>query len=145
MKQQGLKFKDGIEGTPRRQVPILLRQTSFLALEECTRFRVGVATVVHDNIGENTKIQGMHEARFGEIEQRGAAVTHKGRALYDAVLAEGDGSDWSSLPDNWDALVNRELVHYLYCVKRISINRASHNIDKTRPISVQQLLKDDIL
>jgi uncharacterized glyoxalase superfamily metalloenzyme YdcJ len=32
--------------------------------------------------------RGEHRARFGEIEQRGAALTAKGRALYDRLLAE---------------------------------------------------------
>ena len=32
--------------------------------------------------------QGTHTARFGEIEQRGVALTAKGRALYDRLLGE---------------------------------------------------------
>lgn len=31
-------------------------------------------------------VQGSHTARFGEIEQRGAALTAKGRNLYDRLL-----------------------------------------------------------
>src|SRR6185312_6771689 len=34
------------------------------------------------------RIEGTHTARFGEIEQRGAALTPKGRALYDTLLSE---------------------------------------------------------
>jgi uncharacterized glyoxalase superfamily metalloenzyme YdcJ len=33
-----------------------------------------------------TDAQGSHSARFGEIEQRGVALTPKGRALYDQLL-----------------------------------------------------------
>lgn len=50
-----------IEGPPPRRCPILLRQTSFKALEEDVSF---FAT-------DGQIIQGHHTARFGEIEQRG--------------------------------------------------------------------------
>ena len=65
-----------IEGPPPRRCPILLRQTSFKALEEDVSF---FAT-------DGQIIQGHHTARFGEIEQRGAALTAKGRNLYDNLL-----------------------------------------------------------
>src|SRR5690606_23282760 len=69
-----------IEGPPRREVPILLRQTSFKALDEPVLF--------------NGEQQGTHTARFGEIEQRGVALTPKGRALYDRLLTRaGTGKD----------------------------------------------------
>ena len=73
MRDAGMNPKPGIEGPPRRRVPILLRQTSFLALDEAVRFTDGAP--------------GTHTARFGEVEQRGAAPTPKGRALYDRLLA----------------------------------------------------------
>jgi len=72
MPEYGITPKAVIEGPPRRQWPILLRQTSFKALEEPVRFA--------DSDG------GTHTARFGEIEQRGVALTPKGRALYDELL-----------------------------------------------------------
>lgn len=74
MPEAGMNPKAVIEGPPRRDCPILLRQTSFKALEETIRFA-----------GER---QGSHTARFGEIEQRGMALTAKGRALYDRLLGE---------------------------------------------------------
>lgn len=70
----GMNSKAVIEGPPRRDCPILLRQTSFKALEEPIRFA-----------GER---QGTHSARFGEIEQRGMALTATGRELYDRLLGE---------------------------------------------------------
>ncbi|WP_337021130.1 VOC family protein [Pantoea anthophila] len=80
MPSRGIDPKTLIEGPPRRQVPILLRQTSFRALEEAIIFQDG-----HP---------GTHTARFGEIEQRGVALTPKGRALYDRLLSEaGSGQD----------------------------------------------------
>jgi uncharacterized glyoxalase superfamily metalloenzyme YdcJ len=75
MPAAGMNPKAVIEGPPRREWPVLLRQTSFRALEESIRF-AGDA-------------QGTHTARFGEVEQRGVALTPKGRALYDQLLNEG--------------------------------------------------------
>lgn len=73
----GMHGKDLIEGPPPRNVPILLRQTSFKALEEPVRMADGAG--------------GTHTARFGEVEQRGMALTRKGRALYDQLLHKGRG------------------------------------------------------
>lgn len=70
MPQRGLKNKNVVEGPPP-SCPILLRQTSFHALTEKVNF---------------DGIEGAHTARFGEIEQRGAALTKKGRELYDVLL-----------------------------------------------------------
>lgn len=75
MPSVGINPKAVIEGPPPRKRPILLRQTSFKALEETIRF-AGDA-------------QGTHTARFGEIEQRGVALTPKGRELYDRLLTQG--------------------------------------------------------
>lgn len=74
MPEFGIEPKAIIEGPPRRRCPILLRQTSFKALQEPILFA-----------GER---RGSHTARFGEIEQRGVALTAKGRALYDSLLDE---------------------------------------------------------
>lgn len=80
MPECGIEPKILIEGPPRREVPILLRQTSLKALEETVLFA-----------GQK---QGTHTARFGEIEQRGVALTPKGRQLYDDLLRNaGTGQD----------------------------------------------------
>ncbi|CAD0354673.1 2-oxoadipate dioxygenase/decarboxylase HglS [Xanthomonas hortorum] len=83
MQRAGIDAKAVIEGPPQRRIPILLRQTSFKALEEPVRF------VGDSGLAEH----GTHTARFGEIEQRGLALTPKGRALYDALLAQARDSD----------------------------------------------------
>jgi uncharacterized glyoxalase superfamily metalloenzyme YdcJ len=80
MTRRGIAAKAVIEGPPRRKCPILLRQTSFKALEERILFAGDGGT------------PGTHTARFGEIEQRGMALTHKGRVLYDRLLARVRGS-----------------------------------------------------
>ncbi len=78
MPQYGLKRKEIIEGPPHRKYPILLRQTSFKAVKEDIQF-----PLLNNDIE-----MGSHSARFGEIEQRGMALTPKGRALYDRLLNE---------------------------------------------------------
>lgn len=112
MPTRGIEPKTLIEGPPQRQVPILLRQTSFKALEEAVHFNDGTP--------------GTHTARFGEIEQRGAALTPKGRELYDRLLAQaGTGSDnqlhqqhltavFRDFPDDEDALREQELAWFRY-------------------------------
>ncbi|MDD0976648.1 VOC family protein [Pseudomonas fontis] len=74
MPAKGIPPKAVIEGPPPRKQPILLRQTSFKALEEQVAF------------SDQASAGGSHTARFGEIEQRGAALTPKGRQLYDRLL-----------------------------------------------------------
>ncbi len=65
MQARGIDAKAVIEGPPPRAVPILLRQTSFKAIEEDVTFP-----------GDQP---GQHTARFGEIEQRGAALINPER------------------------------------------------------------------
>lgn len=115
MPDMGMNPKAVIEGPPRRECPILLRQTSFKALEESIRF-AGDA-------------QGTHTARFGEIEQRGMALTPKGRALYDQLLNEGRkqtaGLDndahqkvmknlFAKFPDNDETMRQEGLAYFHY-------------------------------
>lgn len=114
MRDAGLQAKAIIEGPPRRNCPILLRQTAFKALSEDVEFKTPD--------GWET---GTHTARFGEIEQRGAALTPKGRALYDNCLAtantaKADGRDhdaamadaFAAFPDDWDALKHDGLAYF---------------------------------
>jgi uncharacterized glyoxalase superfamily metalloenzyme YdcJ len=111
MKAAELNVKSSIEGPPARKIPILLRQTSFLALEEDIKFPT--------DDGELTA--GSHTARFGEIEERGAALTSKGRSLYDEVLAkgidargiggdQGYSSAFKAFPDQLDELLAEGLI-----------------------------------
>ncbi|RFU73317.1 duf1338 domain protein [Trichoderma arundinaceum] len=123
MKAQGLKVKDRIEGPPERSCPILLRQTSFLAIEEPIQF-------ITSALGTEF-VRGSHRARFGEIEERGAAVTLAGRQLYDELLHEAMTASSSKratpeeldrqvelafrkYPDDWTTLRARNLVYFTY-------------------------------
>lgn len=120
MQARGIDAKAVIEGPPPRRCPILLRQTSFKALQEPVLFPAGERADA-----------GTHTARFGEIEQRGLALTPKGRALYDQLLARareagGAGSTgdyatrladaFADFPDD-DATLRREgLGYYRYAL-----------------------------
>ncbi|WP_342755046.1 VOC family protein [Pantoea sp. MBD-2R] len=110
--------KEVIEGPPPRQVPILLRQTSFKALSEKITFA--------------DSSEGLHTARFGEIEQRGLALTPQGRALYDRLLQQAsDDADHSqeethdaqlarcfaAFPDNVTDLRQQALGYFRYRLK----------------------------
>jgi uncharacterized glyoxalase superfamily metalloenzyme YdcJ len=111
MREAGLEAKHIIEGPPRRKCPILLRQTAFKALTEEVEFKTAD--------GWETA---RHTARFGEIEQRGAALTPKGRTLYDQCLAaskqsEKDHADalneaFADFPDDWDTLRCEGLAYF---------------------------------
>lgn len=98
MPDVGMNPKAVIEGPPRRACPVLLRQTSFKALEESIRF-AGDA-------------QGTHTARFGEVEQRGVALTPKGRALYDRLLNEGRKQTAGLNNDEHQAVMNRVFIAF---------------------------------
>ncbi|TAX57802.1 VOC family protein [Rhizobium leguminosarum] len=122
MPERGITPKAVIEGPPRRHCDILLRQTSFKALEETIAFS-----------DDDGAIQGTHTARFGEIEQRGVALTAKGRELYDQLLASVRGevqvgaggakagayddelaARFKALPDSWGELRNEGLAFFRY-------------------------------
>ncbi|HSY16470.1 MAG TPA: VOC family protein [Jatrophihabitantaceae bacterium] len=117
MLNRGIEAKDVIEGPPRRAVPILLRQTSFKALEERVHF-----------IDAEESVFGTHTARFGEIEQRGLALTPKGRALYDELLDDARGEEssqaqdyeqrlesaFSRFPDDLEELRSKGLGYFSY-------------------------------
>ncbi|MDO9638364.1 MAG: VOC family protein [Pseudotabrizicola sp.] len=119
----GITPKAVIEGPPRRNCPILLRQTSFKALEEAVTFP------------GDTAVSGSHTARFGEIEARGIALTPKGRALYDSLLTEvrarivpaADGSNaaayvavlaevFTAFPDTWEDIRKQGLGYFEWSV-----------------------------
>ena len=119
MPARGIAAKATIEGPPRRRCPILLRQTSFKALEEAILFPSA----------EGVPRAGTHTARFGEIEQRGAALTPKGRALYDRLLGEARAASagrdaaaqaavleatFGAFPDDLDTMRQQGLAFFRY-------------------------------
>lgn len=139
MVARGIDAKDVIEGPPRRACSILLRQTSFKALEEAVRF-----------LGSDHAIDGTHTARFGEIEQRGAALTPAGRALYEELLEDvrADGGDaeghagrlaagFASFPDDEAVLRRDGLAYFRYRTGP----RASEAPTDAAELDIQQLVE----
>ncbi len=145
MGRRGITAKEIIEGPPRRNCPILLRQTSFKALNEA---------IIFTGDGQEA---GSHTARFGEIEQRGIALTPKGRALYDELLAKARANlattpekdpdayyqalseGFVAFPDDYQTLYNDGLAYFYY---QLSDDFASKDMgDK----SVQTLLNNGVL
>jgi uncharacterized glyoxalase superfamily metalloenzyme YdcJ len=133
MPEHGITPKAVVEGPPSRACPILLRQTSFKALEEPVLFPDA----------QGRMVEGRHTARFGEIEQRGIALTPKGRSLYDRLLAEArsvvrpaaDGSNveayrqalvqaFKSFPDDWHEIRRQGLGYFSYSVDESRIGHA---------------------
>ncbi|AJJ17140.1 2-oxoadipate dioxygenase/decarboxylase HglS [Yersinia intermedia] len=135
-----------IEGPPPRRCPILLRQTSFKALEEDVSF---FAT-------DGQIIQGHHTARFGEIEQRGAALTAKGRNLYDNLLQAAQdqlqvpaneknapqymailNEKFSQFPDNYPTMRAEKLAFFRYFPTEKGLS--------TPTVSMQDLTLDELI
>lgn len=81
MEARGITMIDEVQGPPAWEGPdVLLRQTSFRALSEDRMFKFEDGTVGPGEL----------RVRFGEVEQRGIALTPKGRDLYDTMVAETD-------------------------------------------------------
>lgn len=100
LQERGLAMIDRIQGPPRWRGPdVLLRQTSFRALDETRTFSERDGTVS----------EGTTRVRFGEVEQRGIALTPLGRRRYDALMARTDeaaatGLSWQDAGRAvWDA------------------------------------------
>lgn len=140
MPDAGITPKAIIEGPPRREVPILLRQTSFKALDEAVRFR--------------DAHQGTHTARFGEIEQRGIALTAKGRELYDSLLQESEtgtdnrvhqqklGDIFQAFPDDARTLRGQQLAWFTF---RLSEKGRAHPEQIARQQNIETLLDEGLI
>jgi uncharacterized glyoxalase superfamily metalloenzyme YdcJ len=130
MPQRGIAPKAVIEGPPRRKTDILLRQTSFKALDEEVVFQ---------------GVTGSHTARFGEIEQRGIALTPAGRAFYDKAImdtreaaAKSGGENYTSLlkaafstlPDDLETLRQQGLAFFSYRADNKKVANKAANISE---------------
>lgn len=135
-----------IEGPPKRDCPILLRQTAFLAIKE---------KVIFSDESDDSS-QGAHAARFGEIEQRGCALTKKGRVLYDQLLSSArsvarplnDGSNlteylqqmqqiFSDFPDDYSSMRDQGLGFFNY-----SLTAAGEKAVPEQTLSIEQLISN---
>jgi uncharacterized glyoxalase superfamily metalloenzyme YdcJ len=88
LQAQGLQMIDKIQGPPRWDGPdVLLRQTSFRALDEPRLF-----------VEPDGRIAtGTTRVRFGEVEQRGIALTPLGRRRYDTLMQATDAATATGL------------------------------------------------
>lgn len=151
MPKKGLNPKESIEGPPLRDCPILLRQTAFKALDEKVRFISNDGGVV----------EGFHTARFGEIEQRGIALTPIGRKLYDQLLARAKSNfskakklgrseyyqdfleqAFEEFPDSWNVIRQKELAYFSYQLTGTG-NTKEQSFD--RDMSIEELLKSGLV
>ncbi|MET3857089.1 VOC family protein [Rhizobium sp. OAE497] len=148
MPNYGIAPKAVVEGPPTRRCAILLRQTSFKALEEAVAFSDGKG-------GWQT---GSHTARFGEIEQRGIALTPKGRGLYDQLLeqsrkvvrpaADGSNADayeaalaatFEAFPDDWAAIRAEGLGYFSYSLTEKGMKASTDAAD------IETLISDGLV
>ena len=120
MTARGITMIDHIQGPPRVSGPqVLLRQTSFRALAEPRRFLSASGSVS----------EGTLRVRFGEVEQRGVALTPEGRRRYDAAMAAGDPSAvWDQhFPSSDTEMAAAGLAYYV-------------NDDPARPVVYEDFL-----
>lgn len=106
--------------------------------------------------GDGSYEEGLHTARFGEIEQRGVALTPKGQTIYDTLLAKvrqqilpkADGSNaqdymealgvaFSSFPDTYAELRSLELAYFRYAIAEAEITP-----EQGRGMSLGQSIED---
>lgn len=155
MEARGIEMIDEIQGPPSWEGPdVLLRQTSFRALDEQRTFRQPDGT-----LGEGTL-----RVRFGEVEQRGVALTPAGRDLYDRMLAETDeiltaeGGEkvdvlrrvWAQhLPDTEMGLAAAELAYFTYAladgVSELPEGRRAHELVASGHLVATPVVYEDFL
>ena len=105
MTERGITMIDAIQGPPPTDGPaVLLRQTSFRALDEACLFRGR----------DGTLSSGTLRVRFGEVEARGVALTPRGRQCYDAAMASDDPArDWGDyFPSTDEQMAAEGLAYY---------------------------------
>lgn len=152
MEARGITMIDEIQGPPRWDGPdVLLRQTSFRALSEDRIFRFE-----DDTVG-----QGELRVRFGEVEQRGIALTPAGRDLYDRMVAEtdrrlaaGEGNGvrvdvargvWEEqLPRTEKELALKGLAYFTFAVDHDALNSKYGGSVQGRSIALNDLIEKGV-
>jgi uncharacterized glyoxalase superfamily metalloenzyme YdcJ len=152
MQARGITMIDEIQGPPRWDGPdILLRQTSFRALSEDRIFRFEDGTVGPGEL----------RVRFGEVEQRGIALTPAGRDLYDRMVAEtdrriaaGEGNGvrvdvarqvWEeNLPRTEKELALKRLAYFNYVLDDEALNSNYGGSLQGRNVSLDVLIENGV-
>ena len=109
MMRSGVAMIDKIQGPPAWDGPdVLLRQTSFRALDE--------SRIMTDADGNATTAT--VRVRFGEVEQRGIALTPEGRAIVDQAMATDNpvAALNATMPTTFDAMVDAGLAYAIHSV-----------------------------
>lgn len=156
MEARGITMIDEIQGPPSWDGPdVLLRQTSFRALDEERTFRFEDGTVG----------PGALRVRFGEVEQRGIALSPRGRELYDQMMVETDrrlSSDSSrprsevlrevwgeNLPKTERGLREKGLAYFTYqLVSGQSVEPGEYTVDQlidAGVVSAEPIVYEDFL
>ncbi|NDF12987.1 MAG: VOC family protein [Proteobacteria bacterium] len=144
MKAKGITMTPIIQGPPKMEMDILLRQTSFQALVEPVTFAEGESTE-----------KGQHRARFGEIEQRGVALTPEGRARYDTAILKVEavksndprynevlGEAFKDFPRGEAALRKGKLAYFRYSPTKKGLKADAAQM---KHLSLDQLVENDFV
>lgn len=109
----------------------------------------------------DSKVLGFHRARFGEIEQRGVALTPAGVELYHRLMHAAERelatmtgvtnatrqrvlqNHFQAFPDTWDALRAQGLAYFRY-VRSSQATRRPSLIDGT-PQPIDSLIDDGLI
>ncbi|KAJ9113629.1 hypothetical protein QFC22_005937 [Naganishia vaughanmartiniae] len=159
MPEKKIESKHVIEGPPHRLCPILLRQTSFQAVQEPIYF----VNPNSNKPGHDHKVLGFHRARFGEIEQRGVALTPEGVALYHRLMEQAEAElaristdlkfagakpvdnatrqrvlqeCFTAFPESWEELRARRLAYFRYVRSSQATRRPSLMNGNPQPIDM---------
>lgn len=143
MESLGITMIDEVQGPPAWRGPdVLLRQTSFRALSEDRIFRFE-----DGHVGP-----GALRVRFGEVEQRGIALTPAGREVYDRMVAatdkrlRGDGGVrtdvarrvWEeNLPDTESGLLSEGLAYFTF-----ELTEPTYAPESSEALRITDLLAD---
>ncbi len=141
MQERGIAMIEEIQGPPRWDGPdVLLRQTSFRAQSEDRVFRFDDGRVGPGEL----------RVRFGEVEQRGIALTPAGRDLYDRMVADTDrrlAADggvradvaravWTeNLPRTEKELATAGLAYFTYSIDHAAAEHGRSPADETVALS----------
>lgn len=148
MEARGITMIDEVQGPPGWDGPdVLLRQTSFRALDEARIFRFEDGTVGPGDL----------RVRFGEVEQRGIALTPAGRELYDRMMVESDQRAAEqgrprveAAQEVWEKNLPRTELELalqgLGCFTfRLAEEQARPGSGSAEPLSLRQLLQDGVV
>ncbi|KAJ6114534.1 hypothetical protein N7486_000312 [Penicillium sp. IBT 16267x] len=134
MVDRGMPAKERIEGPPKRDCPILLRQTSFKALEETVYF--------HDTSAEYGRQ--LYDKILDRVNAEAAKNKIKGND-YEILLEDG----FKEFPDTLPALRDHKLAYFCYRVtpkgEKLSEDGVEFSNSGSSSVPLQELLDQGVL